>query len=429
MQMLNSTIHRLYEKGFIKLCDPTQFINSYTYEFMGRITTQRITVDPRMKKVDLIRIVDAACNGSMENMVTLAMLYNVGYGVPFDARLADAWAHHATLVKAAVGFEACCKAAKDHAFDNPPEIYPNSIVFPCLAIVDQIHDHKHDGTLRQGTYVMPRLDGIRVYLIYRHYPGTVPHLYAGFYRDGEDTFIALDKLIELGAPRYFGELRNRIVITEYTPFGDNTMYVVAGTIYVPESKGGSALTVDTFHEFLANNHAPLARERFDTAGDVAELEELEKTVNRLKRIQQRFTDLTKPIPAEQKAELRAAETRYADLANSLKVADPQAEYEAYVASLPKSRLRFVMHELYRWNRDGLKTVKMSRIMQTHLQSLGFTSLMHAALETVGWVADHEDVPKTVKMFEKTLDAKVNALIIQPSTDATVRFVDVTRIDV
>ena len=429
MQMLNSTIHRLYEKGVIKLCAPTQFIDSYTYEFMGRLTTQRITVDPRMKKVDLIKIVNAAVSGSLSDMATLAMLYNVGYGVPYDAKLADAWAHHATMVKSAVGFDTCCALAKQHAFDNPPEIYPNSIVFPCLSIIDQIHDHTHEGKLRVGSYVMPRLDGIRVYLIYRHTPGAVPHLYAGFYRDDVDTFIALDKLIELGAPRYFGEIRGNVIINSYTPFGHNTMYVVAGTIYVPESKGGSALTTATFNEFMANNTTPLARERFDTAGDVTELATLEKTVNRLKRVQQRFIDLNKVIPAETRKDLKSAETRYADLVESLNAADPQAEYDAYIASLPISRLRFIMHELYRWNRDGLKTVVMCRTMQQHMQSLGFTSLMHAALETVGWVATHDDVPKTVKIFEKALDAKVNALIIQPSTDASVRFVDVTRIDV
>ena len=425
MQMLNSTIHRLYEIGVLKICKPTQYIDSYTYEYMGRIMPQTITVDPRMQKVDLIRIVNAACNGSIQDMVTVAMLYNVGYGLPYDEKLADAWAHHATLVKAAVGFDACCANAKASAFDNPPEIYPNSLVFPCLDVVNNIHEQANPGTIRKGSYVMPRLEGIRVYLIYRHIPGVVPHLYAGFYHDGEDIFIAMDKLIELGAPRYFGEIRGNITIRDYITFGTNSRYVVAGTIFVPESKGGTKITTETFDEFMLDKE-PIARSKFNTELAAKELESAEKTVNRLQRLKQRFTDLDKTFPAEQKAELREAVARAAALADELKNADPQADYEAYLDTLPKAKLHLVVHELYRWNREGLRTCK---VKQVHLQSLGFTSLMHPSLQTVGWVADHEDVQKTVKMFEKALDAKVNALIIQPNTDASARFVDVTRIDV
>ena len=427
MQRLTSVIHHLYETGVLKTCAPTHDYKTYSYEYMGRIVKQPVTVGTNMKKSDLIRIVKSAADGVIEDMVTVAMLFNVGYGLPFEPERAVVWSAYATLQPASEYDRECAYALKC-AEEAPDESYPDALIYPCLDVVRKIHDHKHAGTIKKGCAVLPRFRGVRVYLIYRTAPGVTPHLYAGFYHQKESYFLALDKLVQLGAPRYFGEIRGNTTIPEYTPFGHNAMYVVAGTVYIPESKRNGDKIGQVFREFLTDNTPPLTQGHFKIEDDVAAQAEAQRTVNSLTRAQQRNVERGKENPVESLQELIKAKRRLEQLTERVKTADPEAEYQAYLQSRPEARLKFVATELYRWNRDGLKTVPMGRQGQQHLQSLGFRSLTHPALEFVGWVADDTDVQKTVNMFEKAMDAKVSALIIQPGVDATVRFVDVTRID-
>lgn len=427
MQLLTSTIHHLYEKGILKTCEPTHDFETYSYEYMGRLVKQPVTVGTRMKKSDLINIVRGACDGNLEDMATLAMLFNVGYGMPFDRDRSVAWMKY-SLVDPASQFDAECEYAMKCAEEAPEYSYPDSLIYPCLDIVRKIHDHKNTGKLRLGCSVLPRFKGVRVYLIYRTQPGVTPHLYAGFYRDKENYFLSLDKLVALGTPRYFGEIRGRVTMTEYTPFGHNAMYVVAGTVYIPESKRNGDRISQVFKQFLNDDTPALTPQHFNTEDDIALQQEAQKTVNTLTRSQSRLAEQGKPIPLDSLQHLQKAKKRLEELTERVKHSNPEAEYAAYLQTRPEARLRFVASELYRWNRDGLKTVPMGRQPHLLMSSMGFHSLSHPALETVGYVADTTDVRETVNKFEKAMDAKVSALIIQPGPESTVRFVDVTRID-
>jgi hypothetical protein len=427
MQLLTSTLHHLYEKGILKTCEPTHDFESYSYEYMGRLVKQPVTVSTRMKKSDLLNIVRSACDGNLEDMATVAMLYNVGFGLPFDRDRAVAWMQY-SLVNPASQFDAECDYAIKCAEEAPDISYPDSLIYPCLDIVRKIHDHKNVGTLRKGCSVLPRFKGVRVYLIYRTQPGVTPHLYAGFYRDKDNYFLSLDKLVALGAPRYFGEIRGRVTIPEYTPFGHNAMYVIAGTVYIPESKRNGDKISKVFKQFLTDETPKLTAQHFSTDDTIALLEEARKTVNTLTRAQSRLAEQGKAIPLDSLQQLQKANKRVDQLTEQVKNANPEAEYQAYLSARPEARLRFVATEMYRWNRDGLKTVPMGRQQHQQMQSLGFHSLTHPALEFVGYVADTTDVRETVNKFEKAMDAKVSALIIQPGPESTVRFVDVTRID-
>ena len=427
MQRLTSTIHHLYENGVLKTCEPTHDYESYSYEYMGRLVKQPVTVSTRMKKSDLIRIVESAQDGNTDSMVTLAMLFNVGFGMPFDTERAAIWSKFA-MVEPAGEFDEQCEFALRAANEAPEISYPDSLLYPCLDIVRKIHDHKKDGTIKPGNYVLPRFKGVRIYLIYRTAPGVTPHLYAGFYHSRDDYFLSIEKLIALGAPRYFGELKGRLTIPEYTPFGHNAMYVVAGTVYIPESKRNGDRIASVFSQYINDTTPPLTLNHFRIEDDIAARDDQVKTVNTLTRTQQRQTAKGKEVPIESLQQLMKAKKRLEQLEERVKTADPEAEYQAYLQSRPETRLKFVATELYRWNRDGLKTVLMGRQMHQHMSSLGFHSLSHPALEFVGSVADSTDVAETVNKFEKAMDAKVSALIIQPGINSTVRFVDVTRID-
>uniref|UniRef100_A0AB39CE59 Uncharacterized protein n=1 Tax=Pseudomonas phage HRDY3 TaxID=3236930 RepID=A0AB39CE59_9VIRU len=427
MQRLTSVIHHLYERGVLKTTEPTHDYRTYSYEYMGRLVKQPVTVGTQMKKSDLQRIVKNATEGVLEDMLTVAMLFNVGYGLPFEPERGVVWSRYA-MMDAASEFDRECAYALKCADDAPDLSYPDAVIYPCLDVVRKIHDHKNVGTIKKGCSVLPRLKGVRVYLIYRTAPGVTPHLYAGFYHDKENYFLALDKLVQLGAPRYFGELRGKTTMQEYTPFGHNAMYVVAGTVYIPESKRNGDRIGQVFRQFLTDDTPPLTRSHFDIEHDVAAQREAEKTVNSLQRHNERMAAKGTPTSVEDLQKLMKARRQLEQMTERVKTADPDAEFKAYQEARPEARLRFVATELYRWNREGLKTVPMGRQQHLGMSSLGFYSLTHPALEFVGYVADETDVAKTVNMFEKALDAKVSALIIQPGVDATVRFVDVTRID-
>jgi len=427
MQRLTSTIHHLYERGLLKTCAPTHDYKTYSYEYMGRLVKQPVTVSTVMKKHDLLRIVKNACEGSIEDMATVAMLFNVGYGLPFDPKRGGVWLNYATMQPASA-FDYECEHLQRCADEAPDDSYPDVLVFPCLEIAQKIHDHRNAGTIRKGCAVLPRLKGVRVYMIYRTAPGVTPHLYAAFYRNKDNYFLAMDKLVQLGAPRYFGEVRGKTIMQEYTPFGHNAMYVVAGTVYIPESKRNGDSINKVFKEFLTDESDVLTAEHFDIKHDIQAQREAEKTVNTLSKHNERLIAKGGAPSVEDLQNLHRAKKALEQATERVKTANPEAEFKAYLESRPEARLRFVATELYRYNRDGLKTVQMGRQQAQHMSSLGFHSLTHPSLEFAGWVADHEDVSKTVNMFEKALDAKVSALIIQPGVNATVRFVDVTRID-
>lgn len=430
MELLTAMIHRLYERGHLKTCKPAEDHTTYSYEYMGRLVKQAVTVDVRMKRTELLRIVNRAYNGSPEDMHTLAMLYNTGYGVPFDRERAILWMRFATQQGMYYDtFGAAYQRALIEAQNCPETIFPDPIIYPCLDIIQKIHDVHSDSKLRLGCAVMPRLEGIRVYLIYRHVPGVTPHLYAGFYHDGENYFMALDKLVALGVPRYFGEIRDKVIINDYAPFGNNTMYVVAGTIYVPESKRADQTHMEVFNSFMTDDSTPLTRAHFDIEDDKAALEEAIKTVNKLEKQRERLAGLNREFPEESLKALKKAKKQRRILREFLANADPDVDYQRYLDSRPEARLRFVASELYRWNRRlGLHTVPMGRQGQQHLSSIGFTSLDHPTLEFAGWIADHTDVAKTVNMYERALDAKVKSLIMFPAPNSSARFVDVSRIE-
>lgn len=432
--MLDNAIQRLYETGVLKACAPTELITSYSYAYQGRLVEQPVTVDPRMKAKELARIVENACGGSLADMVTLAHLYNVGYGVPYNSDLADAWIAHSTMQPAKIGYDRCCEIAHEHMLKCPEEILPDPLTFPCMRIIEQIEQHSNEGRLIDGAYVMPRLKGIRVYLIYRNIPGRTPHLYAGFYRDKENVFLEIDKLIELGAPRSFGEIRNRETIRSYTPFGQNAMYVVAATIYVPTSMRAKAAQLgksvrEVFNLFMQDKAPVRTRDSFNVDFFVNKLEEDKKLLHRAEHSVKRLRDAGKPVPQDKLLQLSEMRVRVQQTQESIDSANPQAEYEAYLEKLPRNYLRMIAHELYRWNRKELVAADMCRQTQTHLQSLGFTSMNHPALEFVGYIAKNDDVAETVNIFEKTLDAKVQSLIVSPGPKSGVRFINISRIDI
>src|SRR5690606_41925810 len=113
---------------------------------------------------------------------------------------------------------------------------------------------------------------------YTDNPGTVPNLYAGFYVvDKEPKFIAIDKLVDLGAPRYLGEMHNTVTMVDYLPFGPNRMYAIVGTIGIPTSLREQANGVtdeQMLDAFVADTTTELQFEAFCPKSHDEELQKL-----------------------------------------------------------------------------------------------------------------------------------------------------------
>src|SRR5690606_30330065 len=437
--MLDLLFHRLYRMGHIEAPEMIQdedgkvlgiegegTIETYTFEYQGRLVKQAVTVRPVMKKETLAGIVQRACDGNMADMVTVAMLYNVGFGLPFDETAALAWTRFATLsVALADDFSEYCSRAKLEARDAPNEIWPVSITLPCIRAIDKLGDFAAEKT-PSNCFVAPRFKGVRVYLFYTDNPGTVPNLYAGFYVvDKEPKFIAIDKLVDLGAPRYLGEMRNTVTIVDYLPFGPNRMYAIVGTIGIPTSlrEQANGVTDEQMLEaFLADTTKELQFEAFCPESHDEELQKLKREEIRLT---ERIASMDKGSRrAELKNRLDTVKNDIVELQSTAE-AKPEVAYRNYLSKRPKFYLRLLMSEMYIWRKKQFYCVPLTpKATQKHLQSLGFKSLTHPQLDFVGFVGDDptdDELCELAQVFAEYCDMEVEALVMQPlEPNTTVR---------
>lgn len=417
--MLSATIHRMYECGLLKTCKPDHTINSYTYEYMGRLVKQRVTVNPVLKKTDLKNIAKQAVEGNMSAMFEIAHMYSVGYGLPYDTDLAEKWISFGMVHGKADGYTACCTALLAHVKDNPSHILPPSLYTPCMDAIARIDDIGH-GEFVANCFATPQVAGVPVYLIYRHTPGNTPQLYAGFYKSPRSMFLNTEKLIELGAPSRFATPTAVPNALEYEPFGVNTMYIVRGYIYTPVSQG-DADNYAALDLFVMDKTITKTRADFDVKVDTTEYDELEKTVNRTQKIRERIANAGKSTQAYDKP-LRDAERALASLKATMDAVDPQQHYEDYMTTRPIYKLRMALTDVYRWHRNTLHYVALEVIDNTTAQLKDYP-----AIKLTGVVPKTDDPKKTVNRLQRVLDARITQLNIAPS-DVQTTSTGVKRID-
>lgn len=392
------TLHRLYEQGILKTCAPTQDINSYSYEFMGRMVHQRVTVDPRLGKADLVAIAKRATQGSIADMINIAMMYNTGYGVPYEPALAVAWSKFATLLAAEIHFVNACAKLKDHVYACPAVNYPDSLIAPCVDVIEQIEGIEETNQLPVGVFVSPEYEGIPVFCIYRNVPGEAPNLYVAFYKIADDFYIASAKLTELGVLSKFAPSEN-VELLDYSPFGQNAMYVVSGYICSDDP------VVQVFDEFLNSAQPVRSREAFNNDDFVAGLQLAERELVRVERLIERQLESGQNVPVRHRNEYHHAKEsvarRKVELANS----DPEKDYQEYIKRLPISRLKYITTDVHRWNYAGLKTVNIQRVNDTT-----FECESYPALKIVGAVVS-ADIQETVNLLEEN-GCKVKSLALK-----------------
>jgi YD repeat-containing protein len=76
--MLKSLLHRLYQQGYLQSVTDRGTIHEFSYKYEGRLINQQVTVKPMLEYSALKRICRGAISGNLTDMVTVAMMYNVG---------------------------------------------------------------------------------------------------------------------------------------------------------------------------------------------------------------------------------------------------------------------------------------------------------------------------------------------------------------
>lgn len=400
--MLKSLLHRLYQQGYLQSVSDRGTIHEFSYKYEGRLVNQQVTVKPMLEYSALKRICRGAISGNLTDMVTVAMMYNVGFGLPANKEVALLWTGFSTLdVAANADFSAACRKLRKDYTKAPAIIYPDQLTLPCLFAAERLE--RFEIKTPEHIYAVPQFDGMRVYLFYRKVPGVAPHLYAAF---SGDRFVSIDKLIALGIPRYLGEHNNRqIIVEEYLP--DNLVVAVATIAVV---NGG---TKDPVHYFDAYDCSALLPESdFAERPDTVNINNMKDEMQRLSKVLQRRED----------AEIRRKVSR---LKRQIHIAesqtyDPEEAYAKYLCTKPQHYLKVVVTEIYNYrSKEGFVAVGNGYMAQQLLQTYGFNCLCHPALEQAFFVTT-----KTVKqlkaLFEKVTGLRVIGFLMQTSASTPVR---------
>lgn len=427
---LDAAYHRLFTQQVIKTCPNDNTIKTYPYSYMGRLTEQSVCVGSAMDKKTLISIAKRAAGGSTADMLTIAMLYNVGFGLPKDEKACEDWSNFALVSPASVAFTDAVAELKAHVKSVPESFYPEDLHLPYTRIMTRLSSFRAYSGKSGGCDVFPLLSGIRVYLIYRQNDTGVPHLYAAYYANKSAGYsLAIDELIALGAPRKFGDHNGRSIIDRYrgTP---SDLYIVAATITVPKASLVKAKlfgenTREVFAKFLENTEPVKELKDFDNSAVVARVAELTQQRKKL-------ASAAKTVKTTDAKEYKRLKRQYVALGNELEglqekaAVDPKVEYDAYLESRPKSVLALVAQELYLW-RDGdieyppLSVNELPKLLST----LGFRALYHPALENIGYFskaeADANDLNELARIYEKNLGLKLQGLLLRPRNKANIRF--------
>lgn len=304
--MLSSLIHALYQLSYLKPTKPDGTLYSYSYSYRGRLTDQRITVNPGLPYEAFRKICRSAISGSLQDMGLVALMYNVGYGLPVNRHCAEAWTSFAVL-DADHDFKGACKQLRRDYRQAPETIYPDQLIVPFQEVVQ--------GLGSEGLYAM-----------YRKLPGVAPNIYAALFNG---QLADLEKLVALGVPNFL-EGNHEILIAE--DFIPTTFYVLSVDL---ESLNGRPVQ-ELYNAW--DGQPLLARSAFDEP--TQEMVDIQQEMQSIERRIQRGDSLEVEL------------VRHRRKLERLQQRDIDAEYCKYLETKPLAQIKLHLGDLYRF-KDGL----------------------------------------------------------------------------
>ena len=421
MTPLDSLLHRLYERGELKITAETGNIHSYSYTYFGRIAEQRVVINPTMEKKQLLQIVGRAMEGSLADIATVSMLYNIGYGLPKDLELSEAWAQFATVSQAAVDFEESCEQLKADFRSNPSVVWPNALTASVEKFAQKVGRLKPFKDKMSDVTVTPIVAGIRVILLYRKVEDGAPHLYAAYYLDSGTPVLEIDALVRLGAPRNLEGTPNNKAVDSFVPFGKSGLTVVIGTIAIPtnlhkQARRFGKTTKDVFNALLADTSDRKTPAAFDNSFYVSQVKKFAKRIRKLEAKLKTVKGLRR---LQFKTELDTAVGHHATITEALENSNPETDYANYLETLPESYLKLVTTGHYEWKRGELFVSKLAATTPSEeLAAFGLTKFVRSDLSFVWYSTQkrigEERLRRLTEQFEEALGFKVTGLIVQPS---------------
>lgn len=423
MTPLDSLLHRLYERGELKLTAETGNIHSYSYTYFGRIAEQRVVINPTMEKKQLLQIVGRALEGSLADIATVSMMYNVGYGLPKDLALSEVWAQYATVSPAVLDFDVASRKLKADYRDCPKIVWPDGLFTPVERMAGRLGRLKPFSEKMRDVIVSPIVSGIRVMMVYRKVGEGAPQLYASYYLDNGMPVLEIDALVKLGAPVYLEGTPNNKAVDSFVPFGKARLTVVTGTIAIPtklhkKARQFGKTTKDVFNALLADTSARKTLAAFDNSFYVEQLAGFRK---RLRKLEAKLKTVKGLRRVNFKAEYETTVTLHANLKEALEKSNPEAEYANYLESLPETYLRLATTGQYDWKRGELFVSKLAAATPSEkFAEYGMTEHVNAGLRFVVYGTQkrigEERLRKLANEFEEALGFKVTGLIVQPQSE-------------
>ena len=421
MTPLDTLLHRLYERGELFVTKETGNIHSYSYTYMGRLAHQRVVINPSMPKAQLFKIVGRAMAGSLSDIATVSMMYNVGYGLPKDALLSEVWAQFATISPAVMDFEESVKILKADYRTCSEIVWPAALVAPVERIAGSLGRLKPFANKMSDVSIAPIVAGIRVLFVYRKVEEGAPQLYAAYYLDNGSPVLELDALIKLGAPAHLDGTPNNKAVDSFVPFGKAKLTVVVGTIAIPtklhkKARQFGKTTKDVFKALLADMSTRKTLAAFDNSFYV---EQLQTFGRRIRRYEVKLKTVKGLRRVNLKAEYETAVTHHATLKAALEKSNPETDYANYLDTLPETYLRLVTTGHYEWKRGEMFVTKLAATTPSkRLAAHGLTELVSSGLSFAEYGTQkrvgEERLRKLTDEFEEALGFKVTGLIVQPS---------------
>jgi len=215
---------------------------------------ERLNVMPRIHNDTVRRIAKGAKAGNTDDMLTLAMMYSVGLGVPESEELSMSWSNFSIVATGPLSFKQAIKELRQHVADLPLSefSYPAVIdkMFRRLCPRFQKVAIKEIPT-KKNYMLSPLIAGVRLFAVYRvkrTETGSFCYLYDVRVGGVTGERLALELANKLNIPDYIGSHGSsgakykRLMTPDYYGRLEEYLqtpadyFVVAGTLAVPNSK-------------------------------------------------------------------------------------------------------------------------------------------------------------------------------------------------
>lgn len=356
-------------------------IESYHFESNTQFVVSGVKSHLRLRlsKERLDSIFKAAINGDLKAMNIVSLMYASDFGLPLNELYAMDWALLSSMSQPeAHGYEELIGSLKQdrkslYASQQGDYVKPTAIVRIERMIARAASMSKQEEYV--DGYKLPIIGGKRIAAVYRA-SSNIPQLCAVY--DVTAGTVNFDEALwaAFSIPENFGDIRGRNTLQTYNSFKGERYYVVLGVIATPKTALEDRRNYypdksvnDLYAMALANDRTRVRPE------DVAkELEALARTQ----------MDKAKAI----KAQSNPSKKRYAECRELASKYKRASENKAYLRKKAAERdapyqlsnyLEFVAVELF-YIRGSLRPTPISAscVELQHLQSLGFTTVLHEA---------------------------------------------------